>query len=137
MKNRVVAQYYGTKDTIQVSALVLDDSGTASIHPQLKKGTVRLLKNEVEIMQMVVEAVDYNEEKQGFYVFFVHPPVQRHLYVVFDVEMFNGDTSTSRVIVGLKELVPTDAATNPVIPVRPAKDYTNTWDADGRSRSPI
>ena len=47
MKNRAVAQYYGTKDTIQVSALILDDSGTASIHQQLKKGTVRLLQNEV------------------------------------------------------------------------------------------
>ncbi len=137
MKNRVVARYYGTQDTIQVSALVLDDSGTSSLHEQLKVGAVRLLKNEVEIMQMDLTPDDYNEEKQGFYVFFVHPPVQHHLYVVFDVELGNGDTSTSKTPVALKEMAPAHSADNPVIPVRPAKDYANVWDADGRSRSPI
>jgi len=137
MKNRVVARYYGTQDAIQVSALILDDSGTSSLHAQLKQGTIRLQKNEVEIMQMVLQADDYNSEKQGFYVFFLHPPVQHHLYVVFDVVMMNGDTSTSRTAVSLKQEVPTDAATNPVIPVRPAKDFANAWDSEGRSRSPI
>jgi hypothetical protein len=137
MKNRVVARYYGTQDTIQVSSLVLDDSGTMSLHPQMKTGSVRLLKNEVEIIRMDLLPEDYNDEKQGFYVFFIHPPVQHHLYVVFDVELVDGKTSTSRVAVSLTQEVPTDAATNPVIPVRPAKDFTNTWDAEGRSRSPI
>ena len=137
MKNRVVARYYGTQDVIQVSALVLDDTGATSLHPQMKTGAVRLLKNDVEIMRMDLQPEDYNTEKQSFYVFFIHPPVQHHLYIMFDVELVDGKTSTSKVQVSLTEQVPTDAATNPVLPVRPAKDFTNAWDAEGRNRTPI
>jgi hypothetical protein len=137
MKNRVVTRYYGLQDTIQVSALVLDDAGTASLHDQLKEGVLRLRKGDVEIMRMAVGPDDYNEEKQGFYVFFIHPPVQHNLFVTFDVELFDGRVSTSRTPVSLREDGAYGTASNPVLPARPAKDYTNAWDADGRNRSPI
>jgi hypothetical protein len=137
MKNRVVTRYYGLQDMIQVSTLILDDAGTSSLHAQLKEGVVRLQKNEVEIMRMALVADDYNEEKQGFFVFFIHPPVQHHLFVTFDVELFDGRVSTSRTPVSLRDENAYDTASNPVIPVRPAKDYANAWDAEGRNRSPI
>lgn len=137
MKNRVVARYYGTQDMIQVSALVLDDSGTASLHAQLKRGVVRLQANEVDIMQLSLGPDDYNVEKRGFYVFFIHPPLQHHLYAVFDVELTDGKTSMSRVPVALKDPASANEVTNPVIPLRPAKDFANAWDRNGRERSPI
>jgi len=121
---------------VQVAALVLDDAGQ-SLDRYLKQATIKLLHHDKLITQAELERQDYNEEEGGYYVFFLHPPMQKHMYVLFEVELSDGRVAEAKNSVSLKDPAPSDAATNPVVPLRPIKDFANSWDADGKDRSPI
>jgi len=137
MKARVTAAYYGSQDMVQVAALLLEDDGVTSLHKQLKRATVKLMRDDTEMLRKDLEIGDYNEGEEGYFVFFLHPQVQNHLYALFDAELIDGRTAKVREAVDMRQRVAKDEASNPVVPLRPTKDFTNKWDGEGQERSPI
>ncbi len=137
MKVRVTAAYYGSQDLVQVAALLLADDGATSLHRQLKRATVSLLRSDTEMLRKDLQIEDYNEGEEGYFVFFMRPKVQNHLYVVFDVELLDGRTARVKDAVDMRQHTAQHAADNPIIPLRPTKDFTNKWDGEGKERSPL
>lgn len=119
-----------------MAALVLDDADQ-SLDYMLEEATVKLLHHDKMISEATLERRDYNEQENGYYVFFLHPPMQKHMHVLFEATMSDGRVAKAKNAVSLKDPAPSDAATNPVIPLRPVKDFANSWDADGKDRNPI
>jgi hypothetical protein len=139
MKARVVAAYHGSQDMVQVAALLLDNEGQ-SLHRQLDSASVRLLKSGQEILSKSIHPNEYNEEEGGYYVFFLHPPVTKYLSVTFDATLYDGQQASVTRDVSVNDTTDPNGMANPVIPMRPAKDYSNSRDYrydDGKERNPI
>lgn len=132
----VIATYHGTKDMVQVVAILQEDDGT-SLHRALSSASVSLLQNTTPILTKELEERDYNDGEQGYYVFFLHPPMQHHLYVLFEAELRDDRTARVKNEVSISDQLPyNDIATNPMLHGNPVKDHTNTWDSEDRERKP-
>jgi hypothetical protein len=132
----VIAVYHGTQDMVQVSAILQENDGS-SLHQRVKTASISLLKNNTSILAQSVGIQDFNEEEGAFYVFFIHPPIQQNMYVAWEVELRDGRTARVESAVNNRDTLPyKDVATNPILPRKPVKDHTNTWDAENRSRKP-
>lgn len=132
----VIATYHGTKDMVQVVAIIQEDDGT-SVHRQLKEASVSLLHGNLPILVKELEERDYNEGEQQYHVFFIHPPMQAHMYVLFEATLRDDRTAKAKNEVALSDLLPyNDIASNPMLRGNQVKDHTNTWDSKGRERKP-
>ena len=132
----VIAVYYGTQDMIQVSAILQEADGS-SLHAQLKTASVSVLQNDNPILVKNLATNDYNEVEEAFYTFFIHPPIQQHMYVAWEVELYDGRTARVEHAVADRAKLPySGVANNPMLAGKPVKDHTNTWDAQNKERHP-
>jgi len=131
-----IATYHGTQDMVQVAAVLQEEDGT-SLHRMLESGLVSLTKGGEAILTKELEERDYNEGEEGYWIFFIHPPLQNHLRVRFEVELQDGRTGYTENEVSVSDELPYhDIATNPMLSGKPVKDHANTWDEEGRERHP-
>jgi hypothetical protein len=132
----VIATYHGTQDMVQATAILQEDDGT-SLHRALKSASISLLQSNEPILVKELEERDYNEEEGCYYVFFIHPPIQKHLFVAFEVLLKDDRTTRVKNAVSISDELPYDGiSSNPMLPGKPVKDHTNTWDSDGQERKP-
>jgi hypothetical protein len=132
----VIATYHGTQDMVQATAILQENDGT-SLHQMLKSASISLLQNNEPILVKELAEQDYNEGEKGYYVFFIHPPIQKHLYIVFEATLKDDRTARTKNIVSISDQLPyNDIATNPMLAGKPVKDHTNTWDSEGQERKP-
>ena len=126
MITECIGVYGEDRKFVQVSAVILDDSGE-SLHEHIKNASVHLMFNDTAILTKRLEPLDYNEGERAFYVFFLNPPVERNIFIRLDVETFEGQKSTVKKPVALSTVLPyQDVATNPMLSGRPVLDFTNS-----------
>ena len=132
----IIATYHGTQDMVQATAILKEDDGT-SLHRMLDSATISLLQNNEPILVKELEERDYNEGEEGYYVFFIHPPIQQHLYITFEVTLKDDRTAHTKNAVSFSDMLPYKGiSSNPMLPGKPIKDHTNTWDSEGQERKP-
>jgi hypothetical protein len=121
-----IAVYAEDLAFVQVSAIILDDDGT-SLHQHLKNATVQLMYNDTRFLTKALTPADYNAGERAFYVFFLNPPVERNMYVLLNVETFEGKKTKVKSLVRLStQLAYKDMGTNPMLGGKPVLDYTNS-----------
>lgn len=118
-----IAVYHGALDMVQVSAIIAEDWGD-SLHSMLKLGKIELLQENVPILEKEFVKNDYNEGEEGFYIFFLHPPIQRNMYVKLTVTLRDDRTATKKTSVDFDHEVIKNAANNPMLAGRKVPDYT-------------
>lgn len=122
-----IAVYHGALDMVQVSAIVAEDTGEF-IHDLLELGTIQLMQENVPILKKDFVKNDYNQGEEGFYIFFLHPPIQRNMYVKMSVKMRDDRTAVMKTAVDFDHEVIKNAANNPMLPGRKVLDFT--YDGD-------
>jgi len=75
-----IAAYAQDLRFVQVSAVVLDDSGV-SLHQHLKSASVKLLFSNNAFLTKQLVPEDYNEGERAFYCFFINPPIEQDMAV--------------------------------------------------------
>jgi hypothetical protein len=131
----VIATYHALQDTVQTVAIVRDEE--QSIHEHVKVASVSLLHNQTPMLTKELSPKDYNEGEEGFYVFFLHPPVQKEMYVLLEVELRDGKTARVKNQVSIRDSLPyKDMGSNPMLPGKGIKDHTNKRDSQNRERYP-
>lgn len=110
---------------VQVAAVITEDDGS-SLHDHILEASIKLLHNSNEILVKYIESEDYNQKEENFYVFFIHPPVKRNMFVLMEVELRDDRTSTVKSAVSFDMDLPYGGiATNPMLSGRAILDYTN------------
>jgi hypothetical protein len=89
--------YHGKSDILQVAAFISEDDGSP-IERLVKSGTVRVLHNnetihEVDFDQRAYSKGSGEEGNEGFYFFFLHPPLRQNLRAVVSIEMLDDRTA--------------------------------------------
>lgn len=131
----VIGNYHALQDVVQTVAIVRDDSG--SLHDRVKTASVSLLHNKTPMLVKEIQSREYNEGEEGFYVFFLHPPVQKHMHVLFEVELRDGRTAKVKNEVSIRDSLPYKGmGSNPMLPGKGIKDHANKWDSQNRERYP-
>lgn len=122
----VVQGYYtGTKDIVEVGVLLREDDAETSLHKQLKTGSLKLLHNNQTIATVDFDGTLYNEEHKQFYFYFMHPPLQKNMGLLLEVELFDGRTTKERASVLPRHLLKSNnQLQNPSLPGRKTPDYT-------------
>lgn len=121
-----IAVYSEDLKFVQASAVLLDDAG-ALLYQHIKNASVQLVYNDTTILTKQLSPDDYNTGEQAFYVFFLNPPVERNLYIKFEVETFEGQKTRVKSLVRLATTLPyKDVATNPMLGGKAVLDYTNS-----------
>lgn len=137
MQASCIAVYAEDLNFVQVSAIVLDDAG-ASLHQHLKNAAVQLRFNDTTILTKRLDPVDYNVGEQAFYVFFLNPPVERNMYIMLDVETYEGLTTKIKAPVWLSTtLAYKDVATNPMLSGKPVLDYNDSTQGVNGVKTPL
>jgi hypothetical protein len=133
----VIANYHALQDAVQSVAILRDETTDGSLHDHIKTASVSLLHNKTVMLTKELTPKEYNEEEEGFYVFFLHPPTQMQMYVLFTVELHDGRTAQVKNLVSIRDQLPYKGmGTNPMLPGKPIKDHTNHWDSENRERAP-
>lgn len=110
---------------VQAAAVIVDDDGS-SLHDRILKASIKLLHNTNEILVKSIEPEDYNVNEKNFYVFFIHPPVKRNMFVLMEVELRDDRKSTVKSAVRFDENIPSnEVPSNPMLSGRAILDYTN------------
>lgn len=131
----IIATYHALQDIVQTVAIVRDDTG--SIHDRIKTASISLLHNKTPMLVKEIKSREYNEGEAGFYVFFLHPPVQKHMHVLFEVELRDGRTTKVKNEVSIRDSLPYQGmGSNPMLPGKGIKDHTNKRDSQNRERYP-
>jgi hypothetical protein len=124
------AVYHGKTDILQVAAFTSEDDGS-SIQRLVKSGKVRVLHNNEDIFEVDFDQRSYSngsgeEDNEGFYFFFFHPPLRQNLRAVVSLELLDGRTAQSIQPVQNESLVKRgqEAFANPSLANRPIIDHS-------------
>ena len=125
MITECIAVYQADLDMVQVSAVIQEDDGS-TLHDGILEASIKLLFNDNEIIVKSIEAIEYNVEEKAFYVFFIHPPVKRNMFVQMDVLLRDDRKATVKSAVSFDMDLPYgEIASNPMLSGRVILDYTN------------
>lgn len=117
--------YSGTKDIVEVAAILREDDAQTSVHKLIKTGTIKLLHNQEAISTLEFDGTLYNQEHEQFFFYFMHPPIQKNMGVLLEVELVDGRTAKDKNLVQPRELLrDPDQLQNPSLPGRAIPDFT-------------
>lgn len=122
--------YHGKSDILQVAAFLAEDDGS-QIQSKVTSGTVKVLHNnetihEVDFDQKSLNYGNGDEGNEGFYFFFLHPPLRQNLRAVVNLTLKDGRTAQSIQPVQNDVVVKRgpEAFTNPSLANRPVIDHS-------------
>lgn len=126
-----VPVYHGKSDILQVAAFISEDDGS-SIQRLVNSGTVKILHNnetihEVDFDQRAYSSGSGEEGNEGFYFFFLHPPLRQNLRATVSVEMRDGRTAKTIEAVQQESVLNNRGAesfANPSLANRPVIDHS-------------
>ena len=123
------AQYDAHTDSVQVAAIVQDDSGV-SLTASVQSGTVEILDGNTTMFSESFSAthrvVQYDADentitdKGNFYFFLHHPPIQRNLSARITVNLTGGITAAQKVDIEVNRDPEPNAWQNPALSGREA-----------------
>jgi len=121
----VQAIYDGTKDHVEAAVHLLEDDGTSSLHRLIKSANVTLMHDRYDMQVVSFDNRAYNQKWNKFFIFFLHPPIQRHMQIRLDVVLLDGRTATDRApIIASNLLNDPNQLQNPSLAGRPLTDFT-------------
>ena len=120
----VQAMYEGTKDHVEAAVHLREDDGT-SVHRLIDTASVTLMHNQHDMVTIKFDKNAYHKEFEKFFIFFIHPPIQRHMQIRLNVKLGDGRVATDRQSVRAAELlINPDQLQNPALAGRQQTDFT-------------
>lgn len=137
MITECIAAYAQDLKFVQVSAVVLDDDGN-TLHQHLKNASIKLLYGNNAFLTKRIVPDDYNEGEQSFYCFFLNPPVERDMAVLWEVETFEGLVSKVKAPVRIGTELPYQGfASNPSMATRPPLNFSDSTNQLNGVKTPL
>ena len=116
--------YEGTKDHVEAAVHLLEDDNT-SLHRLIDTASVTLMHNQHDMETVSFDKNAYNKKWNQFFIFFLHPSIQRHMQIRLEVTLLDGRTATDRQTVKAKNLLSDpNQLQNPSLGGRPQTDFT-------------
>ncbi len=121
------ATYHGLSDIIEVMVWIEEEDGT-DLYQRVVDSSVTLMHADTDMLSIGFDSSHYakeiNDEKGQFRIFFHHPPIQHHQYVLIAVTLDDAREAEFKTnVLTEKMLQRENQLTNPVFGGRPTVVY--------------
>ncbi len=121
----IKAKYTGMKDLVEVAVLLFEDDGKTSLHRLIDTATVTLMHDKHDMETVELDSLAFNKEFDQFFVYFIHPPIQRNMSVRLDVSLLDDRSAGASNVVQMADLLSRpDQLQNPSLAGRELTDFT-------------